>query len=96
MKIYIAGKITGNPGYKEQFAEAERMLQKQGHLTMNPAVLSEGFAHSDYMHICYRMIDVCEGIFLLDNWRDSVGATIELHYAQECNKVIMFQSEVQC
>ena len=28
MKVYIAGKITGNPSYKQQFAEAEKKLRE--------------------------------------------------------------------
>lgn len=91
MKLYIAGKITDNPGYKEQFAEAEKALREQGHTTMNPAVLPEGFEHHEYMKICFSMIDVCEGLYLLDNWQDSKGAKMELEYAIPKGKTIVFK-----
>ena len=91
MKVYIAGKITGNPDYKQQFAEAEKKLRAQGHTTMNPAVLPDGFEHSEYMQICFSMIDVCDAVFFLDNWRDSIGATMERDYAESIGKVLMFQ-----
>lgn len=91
MKVYIAGKITGNPSYKQQFAEAEKKLRAQGHTTMNPAVLPEGFGHQEYMKICFSMIDVCDAVFFLDNWRDSIGATMERDYAESIGKVLMFQ-----
>ena len=28
MKVYIAGKVTGKPNYKDAFDEAQRMLEK--------------------------------------------------------------------
>ena len=37
MKIYIAGKITGDPNYREKFEKAEKFLAGQGHSVMNPA-----------------------------------------------------------
>lgn len=37
MKIYIAGCITDNPDYKEQFKQAEERLKAQGHTVINPA-----------------------------------------------------------
>jgi hypothetical protein len=30
VKVYIAGKITGNPSYKSQFAEAEKKMSETG------------------------------------------------------------------
>jgi hypothetical protein len=91
VKVYIAGKITGDFGYKERFAEAERLLRSQGHITMNPAVLPLGFEHYEYMRICYSMIDVCEGIYFLNNWMDSKGAVMEHEYATRTQKALMFQ-----
>ncbi len=93
MKIYIAGKITDNPGYKEQFAEAEKELRDKGHSVMNPAVLPDGFEHHEYMKICYSMIDVCEGVYFLRNWQDSVGAVMEHDYASQAGKELMFEEE---
>ena len=90
MKVYIAGKITDCPDYMEQFAEVERMLQKQGHATMNPTVLPPGFEHHEYMKICFAMIDACEEVYMLDNWRDSKGAKMEHDYAVANGKTIMF------
>lgn len=58
---------------------------------MNPAVLPAGFEHYEYMKICYSMIDVCEGVFFLDNWQKSTGARKEHAYAKQQNKKIMFQ-----
>lgn len=37
MKIYIAGKITGDPDYRAKFADAQRQIEAQGHIVLNPA-----------------------------------------------------------
>ena len=42
MKVYIAGKITGDPGYRDKFAAAEIQLGWQGHTVLNPAELPGG------------------------------------------------------
>ena len=91
MKIYVAGKITGLDGYKAKFEKASKMLEVEGHNVMNPAILPPGFLHHEYMKICYAMITVCEGVYFLDNWQDSIGAKMEYDYAKAINKQIMFQ-----
>lgn len=91
MKIYIAGKITDNPEYKNQFGEAENVLIKQGHAVMNPSILPPGFEHYEYMKVCYSMIDVCEGVYFLENWQDSKGAKMEHEYASAGSKKMVYQ-----
>lgn len=44
MKIYIAGKITGEPNYKEKFDIAATSLEAQGHIVLNPAESAGGHA----------------------------------------------------
>lgn len=93
MKVYIAGKITGNPEYKKHFAAAEKKFIEDGHLVMNPAVLPEGFGFDDYMPICYAMIDCCDAVAFLPNWTDSKGAGLEYGYAITRLKQMIFQRE---
>jgi len=88
MKIYIAGKITGDPNYKAKFRRAEKALSKN-HTVMNPAILPDGFTHEEYLKICFAMIDVCDWVFMLTDWRESKGATAEYHYAQSSWKNIL-------
>ena len=57
MKVYIAGKITGDPGYHYHFHKVEAELYKRGDIPINPAALPEGMAPADYMRICFAMID---------------------------------------
>ena len=74
MKVYIAGKITGNENYKAEFAEAEKKLRALGHIPLNPAVLPEGMETADYMRICLAMLDSADAIALMLNWTGSPGA----------------------
>ena len=92
MKYYIAGKITNNPNYRQQFAEAEKQLLQEGHHVMNPAILPYGFDYEDYMKVCFAMIDVCETLYMLDGWTDSLGAKREFEQGQKTGKLIDYQS----
>lgn len=47
MKIYIAGKITGDKRYKAKFAAAAKNLQTAGHVVLNPATLPAGLTDAD-------------------------------------------------
>lgn len=89
LKIYIAGKITGNKNAREQFKAVEKDLVLAGHKVINPSVLPDGFEHQEYMHICFSMLDICEAIYLQKNWRDSAGACMEYGYAKAKGKKII-------
>lgn len=58
---------------------------------MNPSILPEGFPYEAYMPICTSMIDQCEAIYMLKNWKDSRGAKVELAYAEATNKKIIIE-----
>ena len=82
MKIYIAGKITGDPGYLDKFrGEAER-LEGLGHIVLNPAELPEGMNKAEYMRICFAMIDVADEVWMMPRWAASEGAALELRYCR--------------
>lgn len=95
MKIYIAGKITGLPRERmlHHFAEAENYLRQEGYTVLNPTVLPEGLDYEDYMHICFAMIDICDEVYLLNNWQDSPGAKREAEYAFEKRKRIVCEEK---
>lgn len=57
MKVYIAGKITGDRRYRAKFREAAKALEEAGHVVLNPATLPDGLADADYMRICMAMVD---------------------------------------
>ena len=35
----------------------------------------------EYMNLCIPMLDMCHGIYMLDGWEKSKGATEEFNYA---------------
>lgn len=52
MKVYLAGKITGDPNYREKFAPAAKKLEERAGVTViSPAVTPEGLKKADYMRI---------------------------------------------
>lgn len=86
MKIYIAGKITGDPEYRRKFACAARQVEALGHIALNPAELPEGMTAADYMRICFAMIDVADCVIFLPDAGDSAGAQIERAYCEYIGK----------
>ena len=92
MKVYIAGKITGNPNYKEEFAEAEEWLKSQGHTVLNP-VKNLGFEYKDYIDMGLCELMKCEAIYLLPNYEFSKGALLEYQYAITTEMKILQRSE---
>ncbi|MDF2892517.1 MAG: hypothetical protein K0R80_2884 [Clostridia bacterium] len=95
-KTYIAGKITGDPNYKKKFEEAQKELEKEGHLVMSPAILPEGFPWEIYMPICYAMIDACEAIVFLPDWINSKGAKLEMVYAsKKLMDIYFYEKEIK-
>ena len=57
MKIYISGKIAGDPNYKGKFARAAAQLERLGATVINPATAPEGLDKLDYMRICFAEME---------------------------------------
>ena len=94
-RIYISGKITGTDDYIERFEVVERKLIEQGYETCNPAqmlsLLPTSTTHAEYMHVSYALLDICDGIYLMDGWKDSKGATMEYDYALEKGLMVLYE-----
>lgn len=100
--LYISGPITGVEDYLIKFCTAENFLMLKiasGELnytgTINPALTNRtlpiDFGHQDYMAVCFTMMDLCDGIYLLDGWRNSAGATQEWIYAKNRGMEILYE-----
>lgn len=96
MRIYIAGKITGDPNAKRNFEAAQAELQKSGHEPISPYKVGESLPeleHEEYMHISFALIDISEAVYFLANWKQSPGACMEYGYAIAKGKALYFQEE---
>lgn len=89
MKIYIAGKISGDDGYREKFRAAQEQMEGLGHIVLNPANNPEGMSKADDMRICFAMIDCADAVCFLPDWTDSPGARLEYRYCRYIGKQIM-------
>lgn len=94
MKIYISGKITGLFDYKEKFDEVESKLKNMGHTVLNPTILPLGLEYDEYMNLSYAMIDCADGVYMLDNWKDSNGAKLEIEYAKRKDKKVFYEDVI--
>ena len=97
MKIYVSGKITGLDRAEAvaRFEAARERLSAQGHSVFVPTVLPDcaDVPHKDYLHICHAMIDVCDAVYVLGNWRTSAGSHEEIQYAADWRKEIIYEDE---
>lgn len=91
MKVYLAGKITRDPNYREKFAAAAKKLEERAGVTViSPAVTPEGLKKADYMRICFAMLESADTAAFLPDWEDSPGAQLEKHWCEYVGKKMVF------
>lgn len=93
-KIYISGKITGVPDFRDKFARVEKSLTLQGHVVFNPATLPAGLEYEEYMHIDLAMVAVSDAIYMLPCWKDSPGAIREKRFAESLGREVLYHADV--
>lgn len=79
--IYISGKISGDPFYKDKFKRAKEQLlndPKVNWIVINPAELPDGFTYEQYMRIDIALLTECDAIFMLRDWHDKNGQMLIL------------------
>lgn len=102
MKIYISGKIgditdpADEQAVIEKFASAQNLLESLGLEVENP--LDNGLPHNApwirHLGRDLEILDGCDGIFMLRDWKSSRGAGHEFDFANRENKIVMFEADV--
>lgn len=96
MKIYISGKITGKePALVEKaFNWTEEQLIKQGYDVVNPLKLphEHGGTWVEYMREDIPHMINCDAIVMIDDWKTSNGAQLELDVAQRLGLKVYYQN----
>lgn len=94
MKIYIAGKITGDKEYKAKFRTVARDLEAKGHTVLNPATLPAGLTDGDYMRITLAMLEASDLALFLPDYQESAGALVEWAWCQYVGKQTCYDLDV--
>src|SRR5690625_3172317 len=97
-KIYIAGKVTGEPKHfcTLKFATAQKELEKQGYEVVNPIEVVGDF-NADWqtaMRKCIKELMDCDASYMLPDWHDSKGAKIEHSLASDVSLAVVIFSEL--
>lgn len=86
MKVYLSGAISNDRNFMQKFKNYEELLSfTYDYEVVNPAkvcsMLPKTFTHSDYMRVCYALLDVCDCIYVIPEPTKSVGVELEKKYA---------------
>ena len=91
--IYISGKITGDPNFREKFQKAEDFIREcyPNQEVINPAkiTLPECCGWEDYMDVCLMLLDKADTLYLLEDWQESRGAYVEYGYALAKDMIVL-------
>lgn len=88
MKVYLSGKITGDENYRDKFMDAQRLMEAEGHVVLNPAVLPAGLDEPDYMRIALAMLDSADMMVCLPDYQESEGAMAEYSVCRRVGKPV--------
>jgi hypothetical protein len=90
--VVLSGRITGNAGYREQFAKVAAFLRGRDAVArvFNPAELPEGKPEEWYMARCLRAVFRSKSVLMLPGWERSDGARAEHATAVKLGKVVLY------
>lgn len=94
-KLYISGSITGDLNFKQKFRDYADYIDQNytQYDVINPAeiVLPNLCDWEDYMCICLHLLNQCDAIFMLPDWKNSKGACVEHETAIKMNIPIFYE-----
>lgn len=87
MKIYIAGKVSGQLIHTTtiNFGTAQKQLEALGHEAINPLeVVNDWKAEwADAMKLCIKALVDCDAVLFLPDYKTSKGALLEWDIARK-------------
>lgn len=97
MKIYIAGKVTGEPIHKctMKFGTAQLNIKNLGLEAVNPLAVVNDWQCDWHtaMKKCIKALMDCDAIVVLEDYNNSDGATLELELAKRLGIIIFYGIE---
>ena len=95
--VYLSGKITDTNNlkvFRNIFVawKCAKKLSKQGLAVVCPHTNGVGFGltHKQYMERDFALLERCDVIYMMKNWKTSKGAKMELKYAKKLGLEIKF------
>lgn len=108
MRIYVSGAVTGITDYIGKFSNKTFHLNEKnnqyGLYFINPVEMNSQFdkigidhheplSYDDFMKLCYTELELCDGIYMMNGWRNSMGANRELGFAKGQKKTIFLEED---
>ena len=93
IKYYISGKITGLQPSEcaTRFGKAEEHLTAQGFDVVNPLSHTISAHWEVQMIVDIRLLLDCDAIYMLSNWEQSTGATLEHYIADSLGLIVEYE-----
>lgn len=97
MKIYIAGKISGEKIHEctMKFGKAQKDIERQGHEAVNPLSVVNDW-HCPWqkaMKLGIKAMMDCDAVYFLPDFRQSPGAKIEYQIVKDLGIKALFNLE---
>jgi len=94
VKIYISGPITGiENDNREAFQRKKKALKKCGYKVFSPIDAPKFKTWVEYMRYDIKRLCDCDAICMLPGWKQSIGATLELHIARVLELDIFYHDQ---
>jgi D-alanyl-D-alanine dipeptidase len=95
MKVYISGMITAlkHDEYRNAFKATAKLIEESGHTPVDPSDLGKPEHRSwhYYMKKAIPQLCDCDAIYMLNNYRKSRGAKLELTIAEGLDMPVFYQ-----
>lgn len=94
-RVYVSGKITDNDLWRAEFETAREYLGTFGLVGVIPSEngLPATSQWGEHLKADLAIIDGCDAVLMLQNWKLSRGARIEHEYAIGTQKIVFYQSK---